>query len=600
MLARRCFVSALYGFLVLPAVSRSLAAQGRGATITFDRYHDYAAQQEIVRRLAQAHPDLLQIGTYGKSVQGRDLFVLSVTNTKTGPIEEKPAFMMVAAFDGGETFTTDLVLFFLNHLLTRYGADPEITDILDTRGFYILPNGNPDAGEQLYQKPTPGTKAGPFMGVSRNAWLVPYDDDGDGVADEDPPEDLDGDGLILQMRVRDPDGHSVTDERDRRLLRTRRPWEKGEWTVFATEGVDSDGDGQINEDWYGGYDTNRNMPSNWDPYYINEEVAPYPLFVPESKHMADLLLAKPNVYALLDVHTAGIFAGGTLWVVPNSRPPSDFPRYDQTVLLPVLSREYERLMRQAPHSQATAMSAYIAYGQRGRNLAGLLTDFAYINLGMMSWVQENNVREPDYDDDGNLTEFERMRWNDTELREKIFVDWKPFRHPALGDAEIGGWKRTNDGHGYTPVEQLPWHAGRIMPWYLSVARMAPLIRVREPRVASLGNNLYLVSATVRNVGVANTNVTEQALKVRTHGPTTVSARLDGPGVEILMGENPVDLGHLRGNQPGMAGFLSGATATGESREVKWLVRAAGRATVTIMAQSSKAGTSRAEVTLGRP
>ncbi|HWP36907.1 MAG TPA: M14 family metallopeptidase [Gemmatimonadales bacterium] len=567
--------------------------------ITFDRYHDYAAQQAIVRRLAQAYPDLLRVGTYGKSYQGRDLVLLSVTNVRTGPMEEKPAFMIVAAFDGGETFTTDLVLFFLNHLLTRYGADPNVTELLDTRGFYILPNANPDAGEQLYQKPTPGPKAGPFMGVSRNAWLVPYDDDGDGTADEDPPEDLNGDGLILQMRVPDPAGHYVTDERDPRLLRTRKPWESGQWTLFATEGVDSDGDGAVNEDWYGGYDTNRNMPSNWDPYYINEEVAPYPLFVPESKNMADLLLAKPNVYALLDVHTAGIFPGGTLWVVPNSRPPSDFPRYDQMILFPVLSREYERLMRRAPHSQATATSAYIEYGRRGRNLAGLLTDYAYINLGMMAWVQENNVREPDYDDDGNLTEFERLRWNDTELKEKIFVNWTPFRHPALGEVEIGGWKRTNDSHGYTPVEQLAWHAGRIMPWYLAVARMAPLVRVLDPRATALGNDLYTVSATVKNVGVAHTYVTEQALKVRTHGPTTVTARIEGTGITVLMGDNPADLGHLRGNQPGMTGFLSSGAEAGESRTVQWLVRASGRPTVTITAGSSKAGMNRARVTLGR-
>ena len=218
-----CTSHAFLASVVLSLAPGPLDAQRVSPGVAFDRYHDYAAQQAIVRQLAQAYPDLLQVGTYGKSYQGRDLALLSVTNAKTGPIEDKPAFLLVAAFDGGETFTTDLVLYFLNHLLTRYGSDQEITNILDTRGFYILPNANPDAGEQLYQKPTAGPKAGPFMGVSRNAWLVPYDDDGDGQTDEDPPEDLDGDGLILQMRVRNPLGHSVTDERDPRLLRTRKP-----------------------------------------------------------------------------------------------------------------------------------------------------------------------------------------------------------------------------------------------------------------------------------------------------------------------------------------------------------------------------------------
>jgi hypothetical protein len=330
-----------------------------------------------------------------------------------------------------------------------------------------------------------------------------------------------------------------------------------------------------------------------------EEVAPYPLYAREARQFVDAVLARPNVYAFLALHTTGVFPGGSLWEAPSGRPPGAFPDYDMKTLYPILGREYERLMRKAPHSNATAMPSYIAYKDRGRTITATTKDFGYTILGILSWTQENNVREPDYDDDGQLTDRERMRWNDTELKEKIFVPWKSFKHPQLGQVEIGGWKRNMDAHGYAPAETIAFHAERIIPWYLTVANMAPLVRVLEPEAKSVGPNLYVVSAIVRNIGALDTNVTQHALSIRLNGPSTVTAAAGGTGIEVLMGENPIDLGNLSGNQPGMGRFLGGNERTGEMRSVKWLVRASGPGAdaVTITARSNKAGTHRVRVPL---
>ena len=592
-------VGAIAGAVAAFLIHAPLRGQSR-PPVSFDRFHDVTAQTKLLQHLAATYPRLMKLETYGKSYQGRDLWIVSVTNQATGPIEEKPAFWIDAGFDGGETFPIDIALYFLNHLLTKYGTDPEVTEILDTRGFYIVPDGNPDAAEQLYQKPTPGPKAGKFMGVSRNAWLKPVDDDFDGALDEDPPEDLDGDGLILQMRVRDPLGHHVTDPRDKRLMRVRKPWEKGEWRVVEYEGIDSDNDGSFNEDWYGGYDTNRNAPAHWDPARIMEEVAPYPVYMPEVKHFLDALLARPNIYAQLDLHTSGVFPGGTLWEVPAARPVEDFPEYDMKTLFPTLGREWQRYLRMAPHSKATAMPVYVGYGQRGRTLSGIMSDYGYMVLGVLAWVQEHDVNAPDYDDDGQRSELDRIRWNDTELKEKIWVDWKRFTHPQLGEVEIGGWRRNNDDHGYAPAELIEWHAQRSLPWYLTVAKMAPLVRVTELNANPLGGGLYVVNATVRNVGVLDTNVTAQALQVRVNPPTPVVATLEVQDAEIVMGDKPVTLGHLKGNQPGMGGFLRDNSRFGEAKQVRWLVRAKRpNATVRVVAGSNRAGVHRASLTLGQ-
>jgi hypothetical protein len=77
---------------------------------------------------------------------------------------------------------------------------------------------------------------------------IPKDDDRDGLFDEDGYEDLDGDGNICQMRIRDPFGMYRTDPEDPRLMIRVKPGEQGEWTLLGFEGIDNDGDGRINED----------------------------------------------------------------------------------------------------------------------------------------------------------------------------------------------------------------------------------------------------------------------------------------------------------------------------------------------------------------
>lgn len=590
---------ACVGMLVL--LPPQISAQTAHIDLRWDRFHDYEAQVGILRQMDRAYPDLIDLRTYGTSYQGRDLYIVAVTNEKTGPLEEKPAVWLDAAYDGGETYTTEIALYFLNHLLTGYGHDAEITELLDTRGYYIVPNGNPDAGEQIYQKPTPGLEAGPFMGVSRNSWLIPFDDDGDGLVDEDPPEDLDGDGLILQMRVRDTLGHHVTDERDPRVMRVRRPWEKGEWRVYPTEGIDSDGDGRINEDWYGGYDTNRNAPGEWDPNRIVEETAPYPLFAPESRAFVEALQQRPNVIAMVDLHTSGWFPGGTLWEAPAGRSPDEFPDRDIHVIYRMLGEEYERLMRMADHSSATAMNSYEGGRVWNSPKSGLMSDFGYVILGIPSWVQENNVRSIDYNDDGHHEVYETLLWNDR-LTEKVFVPWKPFPHPQLGDTEIGGFVQNNDAHGVAPVETVPENAARITPWYLVLARMAPLVRIAGVEVQALGADLHRITATVRNVGVLDTYLTEHGRNVQVNPPTPARVRLDADGAELVGGSASVDLGHLRGEQPGMEWTMYGTrwTATGpsgQSRRAEWIIRAGPADRVRLTAGSSKGGTHRVTVDL---
>src|SRR5262249_12881352 len=156
---------------------------------------------------------------------------------------------------------------------------------------YILPSQNPDGRDWWFH--------GPNSAHSARSGMMPYDDDRDGVADEDPPNDLDGDGSITEMRKKvEKGGTHVQDPDDQRLMRPARPDEVGTYVLLGSEGIDDDGDGLINEDGPGGYDMNRNWPADWRPNSVQFGAGDYPLSFPECRVIADFILAHKNIAAL--------------------------------------------------------------------------------------------------------------------------------------------------------------------------------------------------------------------------------------------------------------------------------------------------------------
>jgi hypothetical protein len=117
--------------------------------------------------------------------------------------------------------------------------------------WYILPNGNPDASSRFFKKPL-------FMGSGN---FNPHNDDMDDRIDEDGVEDLDGNGLITQMRKKDPKGEWIPLSNEPRMMK-KADWAKGEKGIYKiySEGIDNDGDGELNEDGIGGVDISINFP----------------------------------------------------------------------------------------------------------------------------------------------------------------------------------------------------------------------------------------------------------------------------------------------------------------------------------------------------
>src|SRR5216683_4097710 len=184
--------------------------------IAFDRFYRYADLTALLQAFAQEHPALVAIESIGKSHEGRDIWVLTVTNTATGPAAEKPAFWVDGNIHATEVAASAANLYFLHTLVTQYGADPDVTRVLDTRTFYICPRINPDGAEwALADHP---------KWIRSSTRVYPYDEDAiEGLT----VEDIDGDGRILQMRIRDPNGLWKAHPREPRLMIRREPTEVG-------------------------------------------------------------------------------------------------------------------------------------------------------------------------------------------------------------------------------------------------------------------------------------------------------------------------------------------------------------------------------------
>ena len=190
----------------------------------FKHYHKYTEQVEFFKKWEKQYADLVDLYVVAQSYGGIDIYQLTVTNKKTGKATDKPAMYIEGNRHAGEVTAAESALWMLNYMLTNYGKDKEVTRLLDNFTFYFRPCNNPD-GSLLYLE----------TAQTLRSTIHPYDDDGDGLLDEDPADDIDGDGFICQMRIKVPmgQGDSIIDPRDPtgRLMRRVQPPQQGDYRV---------------------------------------------------------------------------------------------------------------------------------------------------------------------------------------------------------------------------------------------------------------------------------------------------------------------------------------------------------------------------------
>ncbi len=254
----------------------------------YARYHTYDEMSAALRDLAKTHANLAKLVEVAKTHEGRTIWAIEIANPGGTPVAERPALMIAANFEGDQLIGSELALYVAEQLLAGYAADPAIKQRLDSHVFYIVPRVNADGAEAMFGP----IKAARKMNSAKN------DADNDGRLDEDGPDDLNKDGFISVMRVKDPKGAYMLHPDDPRLLR-RADAAKGEAGAYSVywEGLDNDGDGFINEDGPGGVDLNRNFLHQY-PYYT-PDAGPHMASEPEVRGLLDYMIARRNIAAIL-------------------------------------------------------------------------------------------------------------------------------------------------------------------------------------------------------------------------------------------------------------------------------------------------------------
>lgn len=285
-------------FLLMVFLCFSPAFTAQSDQLTFDTYHRPEDVNSILRSWNSKYPQLTAIIPIGKSVEDTDLLALRIaanTNESLEP-DYRPAVFVTANLEGYHLVGTEAALLIAEKLLIKYGSDKDITQLLSDITVYIAPLLNPDTTQEYFAR----------VRYQRIRNSVSVDEDMDDRVDEDGFDDLNRDGMITMMRVKDPEGKWIPDPSEPRLMRLADP-KKGESGIYKmySEGLDNDEDGLYNEDPPGGIELNRNFPHDFE-FYI-KTAGLWPVSSPEVISLFEFLAAHPNIGMVLNFSTENTF-----------------------------------------------------------------------------------------------------------------------------------------------------------------------------------------------------------------------------------------------------------------------------------------------------
>jgi len=666
------------------AVVAILALGGVGLAQDFAKYHNYAEMTAMLQNLANANKNLAKLESIGKTLEKRDLWLLQIANPAGVPLAERPALLVAANFEADHLIGSELACFIADYLVKNYASNANVKQRLDNDVIYIMPRLNPDGAEFMWAP----------VKWARRANTKPYDDDNDGRLDEDGPEDLNKDGVITVMRVKDPNGVYVIDPEEPRLMKKADPkkGEKGEYALYW-EGRDHDGDGFIGEDPPGGVNINRNFMHEY-PYYKPESGRTMVSEV-ETRSVMEWMVAHRNVAAILTfgesdnlivapnssgrLNTAkqldlvefanagiagankvGMFAAGTMrgfgrgggeFIIVTeemireftgggrggqttatqptgararmpARAPATTVNTSDVDYFRTISTKYIELtgIRQQPlvvkPEGAFFQVGYFQFGvpsfstpgwglseaQRGQGMPGrsemsggqppaaggqaqaaqMQSQFAALMGQRGGGGGRSAFTAGAVDSSGaeqaQAIDRQLLQWLD---REKIdgFVAWAKFKHPDLGDVEIGGFKP------YVAINPLAAKIAELgkahAEFAVYLSSLFPKIGIAKLDAVNHGGGIFRIKAEVENSGFLPTSLAH-ALTARAVKPSMVQIQV---APESILSGNP------------KTNSIQTLAGSGGRAKFEWLIKAKPGDKIELKVVSQKAVTDRRSVTL---
>jgi murein tripeptide amidase MpaA len=413
-------------------------------------------------------------------------------------------------------------------------------------------------------------------------------------------EDIDGDGRILTMRLRDPHGPYKKHPGEPRLMVPREPGEfGGEYYRLIPEGTLLHFDGltvKVNPDLEG-LDLNRNFPTQWRQEFEQTGAGPFPTSEPEVRAMVEFITTHPNIGAGLSFHThSGVILRPPGTHADDEMTPEDLWSYKRFSALGEQFTGYP------------AIGIWHDFKYHPKDIITGTQDWLYEHLGALFWVVElwapnreagitgykwiDWYREHPVEDDLKL-----LRWSDEQCGGLAHVDWKPFDHPQLGQVEIGGWDKMNYWRNPPPalrereVEKFP-------AWLERIALSLPKLELLRAEVRALGPDTWRVRFAVANSGWLPAYVTKRALERKVVRGVVFEIVLP-PGAQLVGGTLRIEGAQLEGHAPktSLQAFLPTREVTADRALAEWVVQAPRGRAVALIARADRAGVVRTEVVL---
>lgn len=521
--------------------------------------NSYSNYQSLTDRLNQIHSDhsnLTELTSLAKTADNRDLWVLTIGK---GDVKNHPAVAVIGGVKGSHLLGSELALTFAEKLLANSSSD-EISTLLESTTFYVLPRINPDATEQYFAS----------LKYERDVNTTSTNDDRDDDFNEDPFNDLNGDKLITMMRVEDPTGKWMIHPDETRLLKMAdiTKGEKGSYKMF-TEGTDDDGDGAFNEDNTGGVNINKNFTYDY-PYFesgAGENMASQI----ETRAVLDFLFEEaPNVFTVVSFGPAN-----------NLSSPVKFNKGG--VSKRVISSWYEEdvavntLVSDSYNEMIGLENAPAMDGQKGD-----LFQWAYFHYGRFSFSTPGWWTPDVLDEDGEAMKFDNeeakfLAWAD-QNNMPAFVDWQEVDHPDFPNkkVEVGGIKPFMMLN--PPYEMVDSLSIKHTNFITHLASMKPSVELANFETEEAGKNLTRITVDIHNSGIFPT---ASRLGQRTNWVKEVVVKIDlSKNLRLVSGE--------------MLDTVESIEGDGSIRKT-WLVR--GNGTFSLSAGAPNTGISTQEHTI---
>ncbi|SFW20138.1 M14 family metallopeptidase [Cellulophaga fucicola] len=532
-------------------------------SVAFNKYYTAEGLATISKKIADAYPELVKRKSIGKSTQGRDIWMLAITDYSVGDADRKPAFYVDGNIHSNEIQGGEICTYTAWYLTESFKDVDYVKQMLKDRIFYIVPTINPDARNNYMKE---GNTA-----HSPRAGLIALDDDSDGLFDEDGYDDLDNDGSITRMRRKNPNGNMIVDPLDPRKMIQIGPDDvvtAQRYENLGGEGIDNDGDGSINEDVPGYYDPNRDWGWKWQPDYIQRGAYKYPFSAPENRAVADFVLTRPNIAGAQSFHNSG----GMILRGPGAEEDKEtYNRVDARIYDAIGNKGAELLP--GYRYMVVYKDLYSVFGGELDWFYGSRGVYTFTNeifTGFAYYKNKNGDRDQAYKAEKDL------------LLGDGFTNWKPYNHPTYGEIEIGGFRK-NVGRA-TPGFLLEEEAHRNMVFTFYHAHHMPLLSVDNITEKSIGNGLKEITAIIKNDRLMPTHAS-QDLKYKIERPDYIF--LSGATVlaGMIVDNDDFNITTEQKNNPSK---IKVDNIPGNSIiKVRWIVKGGGKVTVTV--DSAKGG-----------